>query len=259
MKRKHSASTSPEDSDADYPPSRASSPPSAKRRRCSTLERGLANLVLDFNATQPISILELPNPVQPTSNASTPSAMDISPYPTPTPSPSPAIIYPSSVEEYSPSDHEIKMKSWYEPEKDRKSTPAHTDLPRSFVSSLSGIVVTDLDSSDSEVDDDENSGNDITISPALLERFKSRPLRGPEPLIGGTRLPDESKALVLFKPLIVGPFPTQGIVEEPLDEERESTSGSETETEMDSTAMSVSTTPYAYSDEDDAMDVDMES
>ncbi|KAJ7084278.1 hypothetical protein B0H15DRAFT_848489 [Mycena belliarum] len=93
----------------------------------------------------------------------------------------PAVEEPAPARPATPAAPEITMKtsSWYEPEPDR-------------------IVVTDLDSpSDEEVDGDAPP----LVSPALIDRLKSRPLQHSLPA------PSHSQALVLFRPLIAPPPP----------------------------------------------------
>ncbi|KAG7446433.1 uncharacterized protein BT62DRAFT_1005708 [Guyanagaster necrorhizus] len=83
--------------------------------------------------------------------------------------------------------HDVKMKrsTWYEPQPDR-------------------IVVTDLDSSDDDNDNDNDNDNDkdpaLSISPALIDRIRSRQLVSSLPTPAST-------ALVLYHPL-PAPIPT---------------------------------------------------
>lgn len=148
--------------------------PSPKRPRCN-LEHTLSNLSL--NNTLP------PAPPSP------PPAIDVSELPD-------DIIpvdaqLPDNVEE---PIHDVKMKrsTWYEPEPDRKPLPcpAQARAHRSI-----GIVVTDLDSSDDEGDEQDTA---LSISPALIDRIRSRQLVSSLPT-------PATHALVLYRPL---PIPT---------------------------------------------------
>ncbi|PBK73776.1 hypothetical protein ARMSODRAFT_952849 [Armillaria solidipes] len=134
--------------------------PSPKRPRCN-LEHTLSNLSL--NNTFP------PAPPSP------PPAIDVSELPD-------DIIpvdaqLPDNVEE---PIHDVKMKrsTWYEPEPDR-------------------IVVTDLDSSDDEDDEQDTA---LSISPALIDRIRSRQLVSSLPT-------PATHALVLYRPLPIIPTP----------------------------------------------------
>ncbi|KAK0212996.1 hypothetical protein DFS33DRAFT_1285807 [Desarmillaria ectypa] len=148
--------------------------PSPKRPRFSTnLESTLSNLSL--NNTSPIDN----EPKSP----SPPSFIDVSELPD-------DIItvdaqLPDNVEE---PIHDVKMKksTWYEPEPDR-------------------IVVTDLDSSDDEDDNEQDTA--LSISPALVECIRSRQLSSSLPT-------PATHALVLYRPL---PIPT---TENPVEEQQ---------------------------------------
>lgn len=140
------------------------------------------------------------------------SAMEDDP---PTDMPLTFVIRPSSIEE--PSIPEVKMKSssWYEPEPDRmwsvKSHCVHQ------LTDATGIVITDLDSSDDE--DDENADPDtasLSISRALLKRISehSRDLTTP-----GIPPRPVSQALVLFKPLPMAGVANIASVEDKAKEE----------------------------------------
>jgi hypothetical protein len=95
----------PPESDSSF----ASPPTSQKRFRCTSLEGGFSHLSL--NQTSPMS--SHPPPLF------TPTSMSIFEVPR---SNSPAVVVQGSVEEPpSPDVPEIKMRNWYEPEKDRMS------------------------------------------------------------------------------------------------------------------------------------------
>ncbi|KAE9401562.1 hypothetical protein BT96DRAFT_597613 [Gymnopus androsaceus JB14] len=198
MKRRRSSS-----SEDDAP----LSPASSKRRRVKALERGFSNLTLQH--LQPTSSLAVASPV---SVSSPPSAFPSSPpndfditamevdYDSSSMLP---FIQPDSVEEphsSTPPEQvpEIRMKgsSWYEPEPDRESSlvssqPSHQDSKKSR---FTGIVVTDLDSSE---DEEESEPLHPVISPALLERIRRRELSVPVPELSL----QNQQALVLYRPL----------------------------------------------------------
>ncbi|KAJ3823921.1 hypothetical protein F5878DRAFT_537348 [Lentinula raphanica] len=213
MKRRHSSS-SPETDDVPL----NVSPVSPKRRRVTALERGFSNLSLHHvqpEASTSISFVSpptsppnitypppYPGPIHtpiPLSSSSSSSldtltAMEVE-YSSTTPT-----IQPDSVEEpTSPSLSlpEVRMKgsSWYEPEPDR-------------------IVVTDLDSSDEEDEDEVEPVLNPIVSPALLERIRQRELLSTVSM-SVPPLPDQ-QALVLYRPL---PRPSTYI--EPEDEQSE--------------------------------------
>ncbi|KAF5367107.1 hypothetical protein D9758_004036 [Tetrapyrgos nigripes] len=215
MKRKQSSS--PEESSDDGRNIDLSKPPSeqrAKRRKVSALERGLSHLTLN-RAHHPISPIAGPSNVRGFPPAD--DAMDIEPDSIPPPlippsdpilipsSSSSIHIQPSSIEEPdSPPTRELKMKgtSWYEPEPDREPSPS---LPARVPYSSdqgrprrpTGIVVTDLDSSDDE--DFPESEQPIQVSPALLERIRQKELLQQHPVT----LSLSSSALVLYRPLAI--------------------------------------------------------
>lgn len=152
--------------------------PSPKRPRCN-LEHTLSNLSL--NSTAP------PAPPSP------PPTIDVSELPD-------DIIpvdaqLPDNVEE---PIHDVKMKrsTWYEPEPDRKPLPcpAQARPHRS-----AGIVVTDLDSSD---DEDDEQDTTLSISPALIDRIRSRQLVSSLPT-------PTTHALVLYRPLPIPEKPAE--------------------------------------------------
>jgi len=129
-----------------------------KRRRCSTLEQGFAHLTLNTLkpsiTTSPTFVVE---PVPNVTNHNSP------------------VITPSSVEE--PDTPDVKMQTWYEPEKDR-------------------IVVTDLD----DCDDDPVPQSEVIIPAAVLDHLKSASTH--QVLPTGNASPDAGQcmALVLFRP-----------------------------------------------------------
>ncbi|KAJ3713335.1 hypothetical protein C8R42DRAFT_294759 [Lentinula raphanica] len=192
MKRRHSSS-SPETDDVPL----NVSPVSPKRRRVTALERGFSNLSLHHvqpeaststsfvsPPTSPPNInypppypgpIHTPIPLSSSSSSSdTLTAMEVE-YSSTTPT-----IQPDSVEEpTSPSLSlpEVRMKgsSWYEPEPDREF-PKSLSVPQSTKSRFSGIVVTDLDSSDEEDEDEVEPVLNPIVSPALLERIRQREL-----------------------------------------------------------------------------------
>ncbi|KAL4268223.1 hypothetical protein AB1N83_001975 [Pleurotus pulmonarius] len=226
MKRKFPSSTSssspsstPTQSDSDSNPGNPHRP---KRRRCSTLEKGLSYLSLDANAWQRDSNLPDISEMTPTDvYQSRPDVgadamqFDI-----------PAVVRPSRVDE--PGEHtppivEINMKSssWYEPEPDR-------------------IVVTDLDSSEDEADVEDNP---ILLPPSILKHIAARNLEMMKS--GGKSMhhPDDAgKALVLFRPLSLGP---------PSQEEGDADDDSTRDTDTTASFPSVSSM-----DDDDAMDIE---
>ncbi|KAH8083819.1 hypothetical protein BXZ70DRAFT_577383 [Cristinia sonorae] len=180
----------------------------SKRRRCEALERGLAQLSL----AHPFPQQAAPAPAPLSWN--TPVA--------------PTLTSEVSVERHSivtePEDIPIECDqdvepSWYEPEKDR-------------------IIITKLD----DEDDDQTHPSltskhpieplaevdptSVSISPALLDRLKSQHqnfgipglLQGPPPSRPPPSPADESKALVLFKPLAI---PAQPTIHEPEQDDNE--------------------------------------
>lgn len=214
------------------PSERAGRPP-PKRRRCSPIENGLAQLSLTHDAyprVQEIPATPLNNSVSGSGSAyggyNTYNS-DSHPYPAPTlPSSAPMdldvdapmlpIYAPYTVEEPS-SAPEVSMRgppAWYEPAPDRASFPyslvsptgARTVLTRSHLST--GIVITDLDAFEQEDEDEEHlreregekedpAAQSVLVNAALLARIRARqsePVQKPV-------LPPASQALVLFKPL----------------------------------------------------------
>ncbi|KAJ3915960.1 hypothetical protein F5877DRAFT_47575 [Lentinula edodes] len=186
MKRRRS--TSPGEDDA---LDKTLSPISAKRRRVTMLEKGFSNLslhhpppVASTSSANPDSVTTFfdmnhsgaPPSSSPLLLPDTLTAMEVE-YSSISPS-----IQPDSVEEpTSPSlaVPEIRMKgsSWYEPEPDR-------------------IVVTDLDSSDDEYENDSDPVRPL-VSPTLLERIRQRELSNVLPLPSSL----DQHALVLYRPL----------------------------------------------------------
>lgn len=104
---------------------------------------------------------------------------------------------------------EVKMKSfsWYEPEPDSGS-PLHSHAPRA--NSAAGIVVTELESSDEEEEEDATSP--VCISPVLLDRIRSQSLVSPIPNL------ETQQALVLYRPL---PRPQVEEVEEDVEDNKD--------------------------------------
>ncbi|KAJ3749112.1 hypothetical protein DFH05DRAFT_1475528, partial [Lentinula detonsa] len=186
MKRRHSSSSPEDEAPLNV------SPASAKRRRVTALERGFSNLSLhhvqpgaptstsstaptyypDSGSIPPPSYL-IHTTSSPPPPADTLTAMEVE-YSSMTPS-----IQPDSVEEpSSPSlllpEIQMKSSSWYEPEPDREF-PKSLSTPQTTRPRFTGIVVTDLDSSD---DEDEAE----LVNPALvLYRPLTRPSTYTEP------------------------------------------------------------------------------
>lgn len=206
MKRRRSLSS--EDDSIDLP----LTPAGSKRRRVTALERGLSNLSLQH--LQPISpaVVTSPYPV---------SVSPHSPHSTMLPTPSNSdiaamevdcsdsssmlpFIQPDSVEEPpSPPDIRMRGSSWYEPEPDRESSSVSSQLHQdSKTRRRTGIVVTDLDSSD---DEDESEPSHPVISPALLEHIRKRERSTSMPEL----LPPNQQALVLYRPLNIKPSPAE--------------------------------------------------
>ncbi|KAI0930377.1 hypothetical protein AcW1_009088 [Taiwanofungus camphoratus] len=175
----------------------------SKRRRCNVLEHGIAQLSLDppdDGAADALkrSLSEAAARFTSIPTASIPEAPVVQSQPSwdtsmytypPTDAPSVPVVRPGSVEEpTSPvvdlPDVQMKSPSWYEIEKDR-------------------IVVTDLEDSDTEESESDASTKttpDMTVSPALLERLSKHVSAMPTPRY---QEPDSSKALVLFRPLVI--------------------------------------------------------
>lgn len=141
--------------------------PTPKRRRANTLERGFASLSLDA-VMHAVDAPIVPVVQEP-------------------PSPRPA----------TPTVPEITMKtsSWYEPEPNRA---CFCDLQHPKVHlTRPGIVITDLNSY-SDDEDEPDAGTDTPlISPALIERIKTRPRELTLPV----HPQPPTQALVLFRPL----------------------------------------------------------
>ncbi|KAF7428372.1 hypothetical protein PC9H_007595 [Pleurotus ostreatus] len=245
MKRKFPSSSSsspsstPTQSDSDSTPGNPHRP---KRRRCSTLEKGLSYLSLGADAWQRdsnVGHLQVRHPNSPSPDVSASQLPNISEIPPPDVYQNrppmgadsmqfdiPAVVRPSRVDE--PGEHtppivEINMKSssWYEPEPDR-------------------IIVTDLDSSEDEADVEDNP---ILLPPSVLRHIAARNLEMMKS--GGKSIhhaDDANKALVLFRPLSLGP---------PSQEEGDVDDDSSRDTDTTSSLPSVSSM-----DDDDAMDVE---
>jgi hypothetical protein len=129
-----SPSSSSSDSEPDHVPLERPyvTASSTKRRRCSTLERGFADLAINHPILQTGTYASsYPSPA-----SSNPSVLDLDLSKARSPSPAPMdsedtypIIYPTSIEEptspdlselpLEPNDIKMKSQSWYEPEKDR--------------------------------------------------------------------------------------------------------------------------------------------
>jgi hypothetical protein len=94
----------------------------------------------------------------------------------------------------------MEYHSWYEPEPDRMCSSS--PLPRRRAHFFEGIVITDLDASSSDEEDnlkDDDHDPDLTVSPAVLTHLKSSlTLPVPVPLS-----PPISQALVLYQPLVI--------------------------------------------------------
>lgn len=262
LKRKDPSDDS-ESSSGEYHP-RSPSPPRTKRRRCDVLERGLAqldlNAVADGSPTAQgpsISVLNMPPhagapaPLPPSYQGPPPWAASSSSTPYAAPASMPAVVLPESVEEpTSPAQDEladVKMKvpSWYEIEKDR-TCPARSVCARA--DAAAGIVVTDLEDSDTEEGDAAEPQPSVALSPALLERLARRqdlPIYARD-----ASSPDLSSALVLFRPPgRPGGAEEEERVELPEPEERFVEIDSDAEEMMD-------TSPLASPPADDAMDVE---
>lgn len=96
---------------------------------------------------------------------------------------------------------EIHMRhsSSYEPEKDRESYANHANIQNS--KTFAGIVVTDLDSSEDESENNEGSFADesFAVSPAILARLHSSKTSMLKNIVLPPT-PNDSQALVLFRP-----------------------------------------------------------
>uniref|UniRef100_A0A0W0GDZ2 Uncharacterized protein n=1 Tax=Moniliophthora roreri TaxID=221103 RepID=A0A0W0GDZ2_MONRR len=216
MKRRHSQSSSPE----------AESPEPSKRLKVTHLERGFSYLSLN-NVVPPSDILQnpqgdvshLPSASSSSSQWSEPplisatiQEMDIEPYTSSQPHPY-TLTQPTSIEEPSsptspaePIIPEIKMKgsSWYEPEPDREPSASSSSLCHDLPTRRTGIVVTDLDSSDDDEDSLYDPEGPFTISPALLQRIRERDL------LKASVPPDagQTQALTLYRPPLI-PLPPE--------------------------------------------------
>lgn len=205
MKRRRSSSS--EDDSIDLSPSSAGS----KRRRVTALERGLSNLSLQHLQPTSPAVVTTSHPVSvsphsphystilPTPSNSDITAMEVDCFDSSSMLP---FIQPDSVEEPpSPPDIRMKGSSWYEPEPDRESSSvsfqSHQD---SKTRRFTGIVVTDLDSSD---DEEESEPSHPVISPALLEHIRKRERSTSIPEL----LPPNQQALVLYRPLNIKSSP----------------------------------------------------
>jgi len=201
------------DPDIDSPSyARTNSPPSVheellpapKRRRCDVLERGLAQLSLGIaplvsNTNNAFGH----GPTNAFGGAYTQNATWS------IPAEQPIVTEPEDV------PIEDADSEWYEPEKDRIVITKLHDSPLSQSSPLPNTSSSSTNGTPDPVS--------VTISPALLDRLKSQHqnfgipglLQGPPP-----RQPDESRALVLFKPLSIPPSSDpEPVIQEPEDEE----------------------------------------
>ncbi|KAG5646321.1 hypothetical protein DXG03_003918 [Asterophora parasitica] len=187
-KRKLSAASSVDSSPGRSPSaSPSASPPPTKRRKFSALESNFSTLSLANTLSAKLgSSSAFPYVSKPVSASSDDMEEDF-----------PTVVLPAAVKE--PDIPEIKMKlsSWYEPEPDR-------------------IVVTDLDSSSDEEDNQEDPDKaSISISKTLLKHISARSRDMAEPVLPHR---GASQALVLFKPM-PRPIPEMtATVEEPEEE-----------------------------------------
>lgn len=233
-----------------------------KRRRCDVLENGLALLSLDPNlahfSPQPVPYSVEPPPDEDEDMAVEPTDVWDIAAPAPSVRTSPTdttpIVRPGSVEEpTSPEsppdvpDVAMKSRSWYEPEKDREPPPPVSRPSGRRAQGFAGIVVVDLDDSESE-DEAEEAEQALRVNAALMARLMSR--RGPLP----PEPTDASKALVLFKP-VVPPLPDgAGDAEEGRQETQANSGMGESSGSIDFTDYSRQTQPVV---EDDPMDIEM--
>jgi len=255
MKRKHRDTVSPEE---DLPPSpvttsratistKPSSPPPAKRRRCS-LENGFAHLSLNSApyvtssppiTQEPLAVSGPPNYYAESASSASSSPASLDSYPHVQDVTSEGIMDAEpyfvdlsaamqdlstyTVEEPQIPEVNMKTSSWYEPERDR-------------------IVVTDIDSfaqSDDE-GEDNSSTNGHHINPALLSRIRATATQAaPISLLPPNS--SNSQALILFKPLPIVGDELERIQEERARLAREAELAGAQQTKME---------------EDDAMDIE---
>lgn len=147
----------------------------------------------------------------------------------------PKEVSPPPPPEASTSDVKMKSHSWYEPEPDRTRLPPAFMRAARSADGASGIVVTDLDSSD---DEDGPAVEAELISPALLEHIRRQGLRS-----GLLPTDSSSQALVLYRPV---PLPDADSEAEDADDE----------TIDAATPMSISEVEDADPLDSDAMDID---
>ncbi|OCH93131.1 hypothetical protein OBBRIDRAFT_372786 [Obba rivulosa] len=251
LKRKDHSDDS-ESSSGEYA-ARSPSPPRVKRRRCDLLEKGLAqldlNAVVDGSRAPGILAADVPrhvaaaSPAQPSFQGPPAWAASTSTSAYPANVPPPRVVRPGSVEEpTSPAQSEIpdvrmKVRTWYEIEKDR-------------------IVVTDLEGSDTEGSDVDAPAEplaSVAVSPTLLARMSRQ---NELPIYArNTSGSNPSQALVLFRPL-VKPTDVAADAHEP-EEETETTEPEERFVEMDSDGeVMMDTSPLATPPADDAMDIE---
>ncbi|KIY74233.1 hypothetical protein CYLTODRAFT_133 [Cylindrobasidium torrendii FP15055 ss-10] len=228
MKRKHSEtpSSGSEGSDSSGAESTSSSH-RAKRCRYSQLARTMSGLSLAHSSSSTLRTHNAPG--QPTISELGIPRDDI------------PMIQPSQIDEpkeVTPpppeaSTSDVKMKSWYEPEPDRTRLPPAFMRAARSADRASGIVVTDLDSSD---DEDGPAVEAELISPALMEHIRRQGLRS-----GLLPTDSHSQALVLYRPV---PLP---------DTESEDADDDNIEAP---TPMSISEAEDADPLDSDAMDID---
>lgn len=242
--------------------------PRPKRRRYDNIEHGLAQMTLNRASLSPPppsvwlrSVVELPSEVQvpppnayteppPTAYAPSVEALHTPPAGLTYDLRSPVVL-PGSVEEpVSPEetsneipDVRMKIPHWYEPEKDRMYCPwsACSMLPSPRPA---GIVITDLEDSDTEAEEDAKPCAGFTVSPALLHRL---PIHAPS--LPSFVEPDSSKALVLFRPLAIH-RPVEQEQEEGVEE------AGDGQEDFASDILPMDTDPGTPMDVDDAMDVE---
>lgn len=151
--------------------------------------------------------------------------------------------------EKSPPTREVHMhgSSSYEPEKDRKSLHHHSSVLIPTISSHTGIIITDLDSSEDESDANESSADNsgFTVSPAFLSHIQTSKPPLLKPVVPSMDSDAESKALVLFRP---SPWTSENTQQ--LDNYY-----SQRDNEKQGTEMDLSTTPQAEEDSD-AMEIE---
>lgn len=233
--------------------SSATPPPAPKRRRCDNLEHGFSQLSIVGGVPS--------SSVWPGSTS--PDGVERHPIIT-EPEDEPIDI---EIDVDGPGvGGETEDRGWFEPEKDRTSRLTVCSPLRAYTHSNAnydaGIVITRLDSlSDSDTECPKPPSNtlaasdvggvdpvSVSISPALLDRLKSQQqnfglpglLQGPSSSPANSSLnllqSDESKAVVLFKPLNVPPHP---VINEPPSEEEDEEIGTGGFVEEDADMMDV--------------------